>query len=965
MNDVVLSALMNLFALFGAIANIDNKKARIRLLHYLQRFFGIRNSEIYLKLHNDLRDLYDHTPELDKDQIVDSICSRLQENLESEERFYLLLRFMEFSAINRESFETNFSLFRNVACKFGLSPELTNDFRSFIAGVSHPNVRVISFLDGQLKILKSPGRNTLVVAFTGNSPLYMNDVPMLQDTFVEWPPNSVLKDRMGNVRYHHQILQLFETTALQKLMLSGRNLEFRFPNSDHGLHDFSFDLHAGELVAIMGGSGVGKTTLIGLLNGGLKPVSGLVTLNGKELSRSADLIGFVPQDDLLISELTVYENLWYTSRFCFDTLSREAIDQKIDNLLNDLGLMPVKYLRVGSPLDKTISGGQRKRVNIALELIREPAVLLLDEPTSGLSSVDSEKVITLLKEQTLKGKLVVLNIHQPSSDIYKQFDRLWLLDKGGYPVYDGNPIEAINYFKQAVNYADWDVATCLSCGTVNPEVILRIIDSKTLDNSGRLTGQRKIEPEDWHQRFLQHQSLQEINRDDPLPCSEQKRPGCLKQIGIYLRRNTKTKLSDKQFLLIAFLEAPLLAAIVSYLTRYPGDNGYTLLDNKNLMIYFFMAIIVSVFMGMSISAEEIFRDRALLKRVKFLRLSYGSYIWSKIIFLAVISLVQTLLFILAGNRIIAIPDLFGEWWAILFTSALLSNLIGLLLSQRLRSIVAIYITIPLLLIPQILLCGLVVPFDDLNRNSKTNNVPVIGDLIPTRWSLEALSVASFTGNHYNGKFFATEQRKYEAQYYHASYIPELEKILESSYLEFCKNESGFDLRFPVLQNGIRHLVTKWELPLLRQTGSLTKEQFNDSLYHAVGNWLADVKTYIFGISNQHTKALDQQIKSYLGQNNMTALVNEKKRFHNTHLEETLVNFNARKACEIKDDVIVARAGMVYLDPPCKNGRAPFYSHVKLIGDWRIHTFWFNLAVLWLMIVIVSLILFYPSFKQLH
>jgi hypothetical protein len=335
------------------------------------------------------------------------------------------------------------------------------------------------------------------------------------------------------------------------------------------------------------------------------------------------------------------------------------------------------------------------------------------------------------------------------------------------------------------------------------------------------------------------------------------------------------------------------------------------------------------------------------------------------IFLAVISLVQTLLFILAGSRIIGIQDLFAEWWAILFTSALLSNLIGLLLSQRLRSIVAIYITIPLLLIPQILLCGLVVPFDDLNRNSKTNNVPVIGDLIPTRWSLEALSVVSFSGNRYNKKFFATEQKKYEAQYYHASYVPQLEKTLESSYLEFSRKKPGFDSGFPALRNGVHHLAVKWNLQPFGQTDRLVKGEFDDSLYQALNSWLKNAKNRIFNISNQYTLALDQEVKSYLDQNSMKALVDEKKQFHNTHLEETLINLNARKICEIKDDAIVARAGMVYLNPPCDNGRAPFYSHVKLLGDWRIPTFWFNLAVLWVMIVAVSLILFSPAFKRSH
>ena len=180
--------------------------------------------------------------------------------------------------------------------------------------------------------------------------------------------------------------------------------------------------------------------------------------------------------------------------------------------LKDLGLDATKDLKVGSAINKYISGGQRKRLNIALELIREPAVLFLDEPTSGLSSADTEKVILLLKEQTLKGKLIIVNIHQPSSDVYKLFDRLWLLDKGGYPVFDGNPIDAVTYFKEAANYADAETSACPTCGNVNPEIVLNIIDEKALSNTGEPSEERKMKPKDWHELYLRCRLLTRENR---------------------------------------------------------------------------------------------------------------------------------------------------------------------------------------------------------------------------------------------------------------------------------------------------------------------------------------------------------------------------------------------------------------------------------------------------------------------
>lgn len=169
-----------------------------------------------------------------------------------------------------------------------------------------------------------------------------------------------------------------------------------------------------------------------------------------------------------MEDLTVFENLYYNAKLCFDGLSDYKLNKMVVSTLKDLGLHEIKNLKVGSPLNKKISGGQRKRLNIALELIREPSVLFVDEPTSGLSSRDSENIMDLLKELALKGKLVVTVIHQPSSDIYKMFDKLFILDTGGYPVFYGNPIDAIGYFKSQINDVTSEEVECFNCGNVNP-----------------------------------------------------------------------------------------------------------------------------------------------------------------------------------------------------------------------------------------------------------------------------------------------------------------------------------------------------------------------------------------------------------------------------------------------------------------------------------------------------------------
>jgi len=850
------------------------------------------------------------------------------------------------------------STFHTIARIFNVPDEQLQDFTDFVKG--HETKQVLVFhhegIEGEVKTLLDRVYGVLLFTYIGNDTVLLNDVPVLSGSYQVWLQSSVLKSQnSGRPVYFSNIIDAYNRAngvafeKRQSVEFCGRNINFRFPNSDNGMHDLSFTLHSGELLAIMGGSGTGKTTLLSLLNGNLKPQEGTITINGHDISEpgAKALIGFVPQDDLLIEELTVYQNLWYTAKFCFEGMADDELDRRVMKTLKDLGLDAAKDLKVGSAINKYISGGQRKRLNIALELIREPAVLFLDEPTSGLSSADTEKVINLLKEQTFKGKLIVVNIHQPSSDVYKLFDRLWLLDKGGYPVFDGNPIDAITYFKEAANYADAETSACPTCGNVNPEIVLNIIDEKALNHSGEVSDERKMTPQEWHELYLKNRPEQGEVAVSDVPASDQKRPNKLKQFAIFLRRNAKTKITNVQYMAIALLEAPVLAVVCALLTRFAPPEGYTVMDNKNLVSYFFMAIIVATFIGMSGSAEEIIKDRALLKREKFLNLSYGSYIWSKIIFMAGVSLVQTFLFIVIGNYIMGLHGLFGVWWLILFVTALLSNLTGLLLSQCLSSVVAIYITIPMLLIPQILLCGLVVSFSDLTPKSTTGNVPVIGDVIPSRWAYEALAVTSFADNEYEKPFFQVDKEKYEHLFYNMGFLYELQSQLETMNAERKDGK-------PV--NPQHMEVIRINLPVITEYCGMKPYQ-GDSSYVSLYQYMKDAEKVLSKGSNVATLKADALMSSLLRSMGKEGVLKLKRDHFNTKLEDCVIGADQQHMVEVVDGHLVPRTGLIFLTPRNKMGRAPFYSSEKVLGEWHIKTLWFNMAVMGLMCIAVALLLF--------
>ena len=273
--------------------------------------------------------------------------------------------------------------------------------------------------------------------------------------------------------------------------------------------------------------------------------------------------------------------------------------------------------------------------------------------------------LTCSTELTLKGKLVFVVIHQPSSDIFKMFDKLLILDTGGYLIYNGDPIESIMYFKSRIHHANWNESECHTCGNVNPEQIFNIVESRVLNEYGQETLSRKISPKQWAtffgENFNNGEKEKGLNND--LPPINFKIPGKLRQFLIFMKRDILSKLSNTQYLVVTFLEAPLLAFILAFIIRYynvdvSNQFGYTLFKNSNIPVYIFMSVIVAIFMGLTNSAEEIIKDRKILKREAFLNLSWGSYLFSKAAVLTMISAAQAVTFVFVGNGIIEIHGMF-------------------------------------------------------------------------------------------------------------------------------------------------------------------------------------------------------------------------------------------------------------------------------------------------------------------
>jgi len=951
LNDTIISGLINLFALFSTRNGGDTHHCQQLIDSYLSGHFGIRNKEPYIDLYDSFYATYEDES-IDKEAVVKSITGSIKNVIEASELKLLQLRLMEFCKTTGGRFDPEDALFKTMARDFSVDDDTYHDFVNFVERKASSRVKLQTFdgYAGSICTLWLAEDRKLVFAYDGDDEVLINDVPVMHGLFQVWQPSCVLKNNKGASLYYSTVKHPYEAESpTQPLELCARDVVYRFPDGVIGIHDLNFTVHGGEMVALMGGSGSGKSTLFSLLNGNAHPAQGAITLNGHDITETAvkELVGFVPQDDLLIEELTVYQNLYYTARLCLDGLSEKEIDARVMNVLRDLGLDKHKDLKVGNPLNKTISGGQRKRLNIALELIREPAVLMLDEPTSGLSSADAEQVISLLKEQSYKGNLVIVCLHQPSSDVYKQFDRLWLLDKGGYFVYDGNPVEAITYFKKVANYVDPDTSACVTCGNVNPEVVLNIIDEKALDNVGNRSKERKTSPQEWASMFAATRTAMPAPRVTDTPPASLKRPNFFKQLLIQLQRNVAAKATNKQYLLLTLLTAPLLALVCAWLSRYAPDTGYTVMGNRNFVSFLFMAVIVVTFLGMIGSAEELIHDRILCKREKLLNLSFCSYISSKVVLLAIVSLVQSALFVIVSQCVLGFHDLFLQWWAILFVTAFVAALTGLLLSQCFDNIVTIYITIPLLLVPQILLCGLVVDFNDITKPSATGNVPLVGEVIPSRWAFEALAVTTFADNAYEAPLFDYHRQQYQGQFLSNCYIHELASQLETMQSEKTTGGKVNPSHWAMITNELQRI------PRLCNVAPYA----GDSSYQSLKDYFKMVDATLMTRSNAATLAADSVTCALIDQMGSDQYHRLRVDHTNSTLEMVVTNAKQPAPATIIDNTIVARMGQMYLNPVTHDGRAPLYSAYKQVGNTLIKTLWFNLMVLSFMAIVIAIMLY--------
>ncbi|TAI47335.1 FHA domain-containing protein [Flagellimonas allohymeniacidonis] len=485
-----------------------------------------------------------------------------------------------------------------------------------------------------------------------------------------------------------------ESSAIKAL-----SIQKKYPNNKIGLQDMSLDIPHSTFVALMGPSGCGKSTLLKCLNGENPATSGEVFIHGLSLADNFNLIkkkiGYVPQDDIVHKELTVYKTLYYAAKLRLpDDTALSEINKRIDKVINDLNLdqdkeKDIRDIKVGN-----LSGGQRKRVSIAVELLTEPTILFLDEPTSPLDPETIESFLKSLKKLAHSGTTIVMVTHKPEDLNY--VDQAIFLGVQGHLVFKG-PADLLTSHFEVQNIVE--------------------VYSKMSDLSVVST-------------YYQKPSKIGFKSTNNPEVKKEKPDSYWLQLYWLFSRYLNIKLNDKENLVLLLAQPIIIAGLVC------------LVFNKFQVGVLFLMAISAIWFGVSNAAKEIVGELSVYRRERMYNLNINTYILSKWMVLSLFALVQTVIFVtiiylnFRFNTFEGFDDVYlrpyGQSVLFMFFISFSASLIGLWLSSAFNSTEKVMTVVPIALMPQIMLAGVM---------TKINNpvVEVLSFFTLGRWGTEGFA----------------------------------------------------------------------------------------------------------------------------------------------------------------------------------------------------------------------------------
>ncbi len=564
-----------------------------------------------------------------------------------------------------------------------------------------------------------------------------------------------------------------ERTLIESLQVE--DLVYNFSPDARALDHLTFDVKRGEMLCIIGPSGSGKSTLLAVLSGQRAPTRGKIRLNGINLYKRREhlvpFISYMPQEEALSPQLTVREHLRHAVTIRRPALSLAEHERRVDSMLAELGLQSIAQSRVGSPGEKTISGGERSRLNLGMDLGSRAEVFLFDEPISGLSSKDAEHVAETLRSLA-REKIVVASLHRPGANVLRLFDKVLLLDSGGRMAYFGTPAEMVGYFRDACEELAISHPSVSAKSPLGADFVFDVLETPlSAIGGGSNTGAARRFPSSfWQERFESltlMQSLQlgghtesiisessEIERLPVPPKPARRFHAVLAVFATHFIRSLLSKLRNRGTIYSTCLEAPLLAALISITLRSSAEGPYHFSTALHIPAYLFLSATVAMFLGLTNSATEVLRDRPVLRRERNCQPGASSYVVAKLAALGLVGGVQCFVYLVVGNYFLEIDGMLPYLWMWMTLTAWTGTSMALVVSASVNTERAALTAVPLLLVPQMLLAGALVPYREMNQSLFGNTahardrggIPLPAAIMPLRYAYEAMITDQATRN---------------------------------------------------------------------------------------------------------------------------------------------------------------------------------------------------------------------------
>ena len=478
------------------------------------------------------------------------------------------------------------------------------------------------------------------------------------------------------------------------------------------LNDLSFAIEPGQFVALVGGSGAGKSTLMRTLLGISPTTKGRVYINGESLHKNFSLyrtqIGYVPQDDIIHQNLTVKEVLEYAAKLRLppDVDVREIVQKT---------LYEIEMLDRGQVLVSQLSGGQRKRVSIGVELLTNPVLFFLDEPTSGLDPGLDKKMMLLLRKLANQGRTVILVTHATAN--IKLCDRIIFLGRGGRLCYFGPPRQAFEFFEiESDDFAD----------------IYNLLEEEANAHTWAAQFQRSNE---YKQYVANHLSIGEAPPTKIAP-PPPKQASIREQLTILTQRYFQLTQRDPVNLLLNLLTAPVGIILIRLAIRdqepFVSEPSLKIASLARQVLFVFTS--AALWVGLSSSLQEVVKESAIYLRERLVNLGLVSYLGSKVIVLSGLAILQTILMSIVILVCFQHPSSELISWSLgvsitSFLTLISCMSLGLMVSAMVKNSSQANSALPLILLPQIIFSGVLFKMEGLGR--------VVSWLMLSRWSIGA------------------------------------------------------------------------------------------------------------------------------------------------------------------------------------------------------------------------------------